>query len=64
MLNVVVNDDGTVTIHADARTVARLAGRKIFGRIKQTQRELQNKVRDAWYAADCPDIPKDEEDAA
>lgn len=47
-------EDGTTVIRADAITAARLAGRRIFGKIGETQVALEDAIRDAWYAADCP----------
>lgn len=45
---------GITVIRADAITAARLAGRRIFGKIGETQAALEEAIRDAWYAADCP----------
>ena len=47
-------EEGTTVIRADAITAARLAGRRIFGKIPETQKALEDAIRDAWYAADCP----------
>lgn len=47
-------EDGATVIRTDAITAARLAGRRIFGRIPETQKALEDAIRDAWYAADCP----------
>ena len=53
-LDVQVVDNGVVVIRADSYTAARLAGRNIFGAISETQKELEERIADAWYAADCP----------
>lgn len=54
MLDVMVDGDGSVHIHCDIHTAARLAGRTIFGKIPETQKALEDAIRDAWYEADCP----------
>jgi hypothetical protein len=53
-LDVICNADGTLTITADPDTAARLAGRKAFGDGKATQRLLEYRITEAWYAAACP----------
>lgn len=52
-LEVSHEDTGTV-IRCDSITAARLAGRTIFGRIPETQKALEEAIKDSWYAADCP----------
>ena len=47
-------EDGAVVIRCDTITAARLAGRRIFGRLLETQVALEEAIKDAWYAADCP----------
>lgn len=54
MLDVMVDSDGSVHIHCDIHTAARLGGRTIFGKIPETQEALVEAVRDAWYDAGCP----------
>jgi hypothetical protein len=53
-LDVVCNSDGTLTVIADPRTLARLGGRSIFGAAKPVRRLLLERIAEAWYAADCP----------
>lgn len=53
LLEVSHEDEATV-IRCDAITAARLAGRRIFGRLPETQKALEEAIKDSWYAADCP----------
>ena len=50
----VSHEDDSTVIRCDAITAARLAGRRIFGRLPETQQALQEAIKDSWYAADCP----------
>jgi hypothetical protein len=53
-LDVVCHEDGSLTVHADAVTMARLGGRAQFGDVESAQAALRDRIADAWYAADCP----------
>jgi hypothetical protein len=58
-LEVTCDDDGCITIVADAETAATLAGREGFRDIAPTQQLLADCIAEAWYAADCPPVGRD-----
>lgn len=55
-LDVICNSDGTLSITADAVTLARLGGRRNFGSAAPVQELLLDRIAEAWYAADCPPV--------
>ena len=57
-MDVKITPDGATVITADAYEAATLAGRDQFHDVEVVQLELENKIRDAWYAADCPPVPE------
>jgi hypothetical protein len=54
--------DGRSVILAGAYDAARLAGREIFGRVPEAQKDLEKRITDAWYTAGCPkhEVPTDD----
>lgn len=53
-MNVTCHRNGSLTIHATAHEAALLAGRSDLGDVASVRRELEEHIRQAWYAADCP----------
>ena len=53
-LEVTVQENGDVTILVDPVTAARLTGRSQYGKVPQTQHELEQAISLAWYQAGCP----------
>jgi hypothetical protein len=55
-LDVRVESDGSVVIHASATDAACLAGRDGFADRRTLQRDLEEGLAEAWYTAGCPPV--------
>lgn len=53
-MDVTCKDNGHLVIEAHPNEAACLAGRDGFADRPALQAELEDKIADAWYAADCP----------
>lgn len=53
-MSVAVLNTGRVVIDADPYIAATLAGREGFADGETVRAELERRIADAWYAADCP----------